>query len=58
MRPKPPNELNPICLNCYGKCKQAASAQILFCPHYEPYPVQLELKLPGLKKTYKKRKKG
>lgn len=56
MRPKPPKDLNPICLGCYGKCKQAASVKLLSCPHHDPYPVQLELKLPGLKKT--KRKKG
>jgi len=56
MRSKQPTNPNPICQTCYGKCKQPASVQILSCPHHDPLPVQLELKLPGLKKPRRKKK--
>jgi hypothetical protein len=56
MNQKQSKPINAICQSCYGKCKQPASVQLISCPKHDPYPVQMELKLPGLKKTRKKRK--
>lgn len=47
--------INSLCASCYKKCKQNESALILVCPFYDPYPVQLELKLKGYRKKQAKK---
>jgi len=53
MKQKDPESYNSLCASCYRNCKQKAFTLIISCPHYDPYPVQLELKLKGLRKKPK-----
>jgi hypothetical protein len=41
---------NSICLKCLRKCKQNVQVKLLSCPRFDPIPVQLEIKVPGLGK--------
>jgi hypothetical protein len=48
--PKDSPKINGICLKCQRKCKQPETAILLSCPRFDPKPVQLEIKVPGLGK--------
>ncbi|MBM4402787.1 MAG: hypothetical protein FJ042_00115 [Candidatus Cloacimonetes bacterium] len=45
MKPIKPEEINPICRRCRGKCKQPIYVQLLSCPHFDKKPEQLEIDL-------------
>ncbi|MCB5296162.1 MAG: hypothetical protein LHW52_06405 [Candidatus Cloacimonetes bacterium] len=43
-----PRKYNRICQKCLRKCKQPQSVALLSCPRFDPIPVQMEIKVPGL----------
>jgi hypothetical protein len=45
---------NSICEKCLRSCKQAPQVQVLGCPKFDPKPVQLEIKVPGLGRRFGK----
>jgi hypothetical protein len=52
---KDPPKFNSLCMKCCGKCKQKESVFLLMCPRFEPIPVQLEIKVPGLNMPFARR---